>query len=92
MDKKELAMVGVTLASLGVIPFFFTDAFAAGFFGHEKATPNCSGYEECVTECAETGPSEQYCAFEQCAAEKLYGPTMVFECREAFADKGAAAK
>lgn len=84
-----MALVGVTVASLAFIPFFFTDSFFGGFVGHERTQADCSGYEECVTDCAETGPSERYCAKEVCAADKLFGPAKVFECREGYLEQGA---
>lgn len=88
MDQKELALVGVTLASLGVIPFFFTSSFQDGFFGHERTPSDCSAFEQCVTECVETGPSARHCAKETCAALPLHGPTKVFECRESYLESG----
>lgn len=84
-----MALVGVTIASLAVIPFFFTDGFYDGFVGHGRTISDCSGFEECVTECAETGPSERYCAKEVCASQAYYGPAKVFECREGYLDQGA---
>ncbi len=84
-----MALVGVTIASLALIPLFFTEGFYGGFIGHGRTSADCSGYEECVTECAETGPSERFCAKEKCASMPLYGPSKVFECRESFLDQGA---
>ena len=84
-----MALVGVTIASLAVIPLFFTEGFFGGFVGNGRTVSDCSGYEECVTECAETGPSERYCAKEKCAAESLYGPSKVFECSPGYLEMGA---
>lgn len=84
-----MALVGVTVASLALIPFFFTEGFYGSFVGHERTQADCSGFEECVTDCAETGPSERYCATEVCAPQAFYGPTKVFECREGYLENGA---